>query len=183
MAEIMIEETSGKSKKSLTMALANAIRNALKGQNGDHQLNITVIIEGYSLNDGEYEVSVKVMIMDITLEQEKVNHETNEELLERMNANQTLTEQMYSAVYSRPIYDNSNPVHALEHRMDHLSHLSYDFHFDASQDNITLVAPTQFHDHMRNENPTAQPHHDPRNEPPTFDLGGGSSKSANKDAA
>lgn len=183
MTEIIAEEASGSSKKSLTRALANAIKSALKVVDGTHQLNITVIVEGMTYEKGEYEVSIKVLIMDVTLEKQKAYQETDKELMDRMNASKGLSEQMVSAIYTIPIYDDTTPVNSLEQRIDSLSEQSSQFDFDADQDNITLVAPQNFHYQMQQDYKAQFPNNEPSITPQSLDLGGGSSPSNDKDAA
>jgi len=184
MAEIIAEEATGSSKKSLTRALADAIKSALKSVDGNHELNITVVIEGLTFENGEYKVSVKVLVMDVTLEKEKAYQESQDELTNRMDANQDLSEQMVAAIYARPIYDNSTPVDALEQRMDSMADQSSQFDFDANQDSITLIAPQSFHDQMRQDYNAQLNQNDLNTNAPSLDLGGGSSPSPNdKDIA
>jgi flavin-binding protein dodecin len=187
MAEIIAEQSEGSSKRSLTHALADAIKGALKNVDGTHMLNITVIVEGYSVENGKYKVSVKLLIMDLTAEKEKAYQESYKELMERMNANQNLSEQMIAAVYARPIYDQSTPVNALEERMDFLSNRSDKFDFNANDDNISLIAPSPFHDQMYKDYAAMYPQNTAKpDSAPSLDLGprsGGSSSSDTKEDA
>jgi hypothetical protein len=182
MSKIVVEESKGTSEHSFTNALANAIKGALKGFDGDHKINITVVIDGYKFEAGEYKVSVRVLVLDITMEQEKALHDSEKELNERINANQNLSEQMIASVYNRNIYDSTQPINALEDRMDIMSDQSNGFDFDTNQDSITLVAPQEFHDQLRADYMAQQsPQNDLNANPPTLDLGTGSSSSSNKE--
>lgn len=184
MTEIIAEDATGTSKKSLTRALAEAIKSALKTIDGTHQLNITVVVEGVTYENGEYKVNVKVLIMDITMEQQKAYHESQKEFMDRMNSAQDLSDQMVSAIYSRPVYDDSNPVDSLEQRMDSMSDKSNNFDFDVNEDNINLVAPQNFHDQLREDYKAQFVKNEPTISPQTLDFGGGGfSPSNDKDAA
>jgi len=184
MADIMVEESSGSSKRSLTHALVNAIKSALKSVDGNHKVNITVVIDGYSFEKGEYKIAVRVLIMDLTLEERKAFHESHQEFMSRMDADQNLFEQMTAASYAHAIYDDTKPVDALEQQMDTLSDQYDNFGFNTDEDNITILAPQDFHDQMRTDYNAQFVHtHEISNDAPSLDLGGGSSNSDNKDTA
>jgi len=183
MSHIFSEETSGSSKKSLTHALANAIQSALKGYDGgDVGLKLTVIIEGYTVENGEFKVNVKVLILDPKQELEEKYHETKKELNERMEANQELAEQMHSAIYAMPIATQSAGVNHIEDRMDARADHSNQFEFDTNNDDITVVAPTEFHQHL-NAEAKPQTAMAPSIDAPSLDLGGTTPTPKGEDAA
>jgi len=162
MSHIFSEETSGSSKKSLTHALANAIQSALKGYDGgDVGLKLTVIIEGYTVENGEFKVNVKVLILD---------------------PKQELAEQMHSAIYAMPIATQSAGVNHIEDRMDARADHSNQFEFDTNNDHITVVAPTEFHQHL-NAEAKPQTAMAPSIDAPSLDLGGTTPTPKGEDAA
>ncbi len=177
----MAEDSSGTSKHSLTHALADAIEGALKGFDGANKLDVTVIVEGYSYNGKEYEVFVKVVVIDETVEAENSPHESKAEIEDRLDASKDLSEQMIAAAYARPVYDQTTPVGALEQRMDVRGDQSSSFDFDASQDNITLIAPPAFHDQLRADQATQFPQLGLSSSAPSLDLGGSSSSNKEDD--
>lgn len=185
MIEIMVEETSATSKQSLSDALAKAIQSALQGYDGQHNLKLTVIVEGFTIQNGEFNVSVKILIIDPVLEEEKAYHESDKELEDRINAGQNLNEQMHSAIYSGSVFNqNDAVVDAIENRIEIMADGNSDRYFNVNDDEITLVASPAFHERLNQdiksfEKPTAQKSYDA----PGLDLGGGGSSSGSKDEA
>lgn len=184
MAEIITEKSNGESKISLTHALTTAVKSALKNIDSAHELNLTIVIDGYIFKNGKYNISIRIFFMNITAEKEKAYQESQKELINRMEVNQNLATQMVAAIYARPIYDCTTPVNALEHRMEYLSDCTDTFDFDTNQDNITLIAPKAFHDQMRVDYKKQFLQDNLTINAPSLDLGGSSAPVIdNKDVA
>lgn len=176
MTHIFSESTEGSSKTSLMEATAKAVQTALKGHGRDGQLKITVIVEGYTCVDGEYRVSVKVLILDPVLEQEDKYHESLKEMEDRLNANQELSDQMHSAIYAMHAMKHSPGIHSIEHTLDGMSDepLS-NFDFDENTDDITVIAPSSFHKNLEPKVPALQQQQSHALDAPSLDMGGGHS--------
>jgi len=165
MADIQAQEAAASSEISLKDAVANAIKSALHDYKGhDHQLNVTIVIEGVTFVDGEYKVTVKLLIVDIDLEREKEIGNSVEDALDRMNAGKDLSDQMNAAVYHKSLYSDDSVVHALEHSIEEFK----------PEDHITIIAHPHIHSQLQQEIYGQQPHFEPTYDSPSPGLGAGS---------
>jgi hypothetical protein len=174
MANIIVEEATGSSEDSLSDALAKALKSALKAVNGNHKLNMTVIVDGYAFEQGRYEVSVKVVIMDITLEEEKAIHDSEKEFEKRMHANEDLSNQIYAATYNKGIYDNTDTMNELKNEIEHMAGMSDQFDFNAEESNVTVVASESFQNDLRADLNMDTPQQNLEPQAPALGPGGGS---------
>jgi len=183
MTHIFSEDGQGESGESLSAAIASAISSALSSFNGDHQLAVTVIINGYEFSDGKYHVKVSLQILDHNNAQDDLYHDHGGNKEKRDGLADDLAAGFVAATYNKDVFhhhDNKmdDVVHSLENQVEQQNNS-----FDTSTDHIILVAPDAIHQQIHNENlasnegkPTLT------NDAPTLDMGGVGS-SHHKDAA
>ena len=178
--------THGHSKNSLSEAIANAVGDALGVLRGDadSQVSLTVIVEGYQFDGTEYQVNVRVMILDYA----KNQHEFYEHLKNDNNA-PDLANDMTAASYGKRAFDASNDQYANE-MQEYLDDTYLGFNDDKISAFVIMAAPAT-HDHLemeagyferREAHPKPEQQYDGP-EPSFGGMGSSSAGSSNKDAA
>jgi hypothetical protein len=172
--------THGHSKHSLSEAIANAVGEAM-GElhgDGDNQISLTVIVDGYEFDGKEYRVSVRVMMIDYTASQHELYEHLN-------NDAPNLANDMTAAIYAKRSFDANDD--RLAHEMEH--YLEDTFMDDGGIDSFTLIAHPFTHNHLEMEagyfeRRDFHPQNDYKYDAPEPGLGGGASGGAsNEDTA
>jgi len=172
--------TRGHSKNSLSEAIANAVGEAM-GElhgDGDSQISLTVVVDGYEFDGQQYHVNVRVMVLDYTASQ----HELYEHLKDDAP---DLANDMTAAIYGKSSFDSDHDelVHEMEHKLEE------NFMEDGEINDFTLIAHPFTHNHLEMEagyfeRRDFHPQNDYKYDAPGPGLGGGASGGAsNEDTA
>jgi hypothetical protein len=177
-------DASGRSKNSLNEAIANAVGEALRdvsGQ-GDNQISLTVVVDGYEFDGKEYRVNVRVMVLDHTARQ----HELYEQLKEDKAPD--LANDMTAAIYGKRAFDaeDDDLANDMQEYLDD-TYLGYD---DDRISHFVIMAHPMTHNHLEMEagyferrDPEPSPSRQYDAPEPSLGGGGSSKGSSSEDAA
>ncbi len=135
------------SKNSLSDAIANAIGFAMADFDGEHQISLTVVIDGYEFTGEEYRVKVRVMVFDHTKAAIENIEKYQDEKMREQELSRDLSDKMMSAIYHKTSYNSEEDeyAHILHHYLHHLEAHHHNI------DGFTLMVHPATHDHLQME--------------------------------
>ena len=188
MTHIIPGEGKGKSGHSLMEALVNAIAKAKSqvGIRGDHKTAMAVIIDGYDFNGEDYEVSVKISVVDFDLAQDDIYHENDDDLEERREHSEEMSNAFYASsfgiIHHNPDAPDQDGIeNVVEAKLAEYEEI--DAHSSIEQNGLKLYASNDVHDLLANEIMQMRQDKVMKNDMPSLDLGGGGGSSARTDEA